>query len=262
MSKTRTHESSVHNHALHEHTPRRRQRRSASPRVFTTPSPHPTDKGVKNMTLKVIKRLENLGHLDEQEESEKEEGEVEDFLKTSQRATTPIPPKTRPAIAKTQKKKIDWEVPRKVFHSSMGQSLYCSVIHSRVVLNASFVAGFLCIYLYMCQGSSQTVVNSLWIALAIIAPADFLRLRYPSFERVYEKVLGFLMRESEKVRVVFPFFGVSSCLTSRRFIPASHERRHLVHSGRKFRLDFLPTRCCHSLCPNVCPSMLYSCLFF
>jgi diacylglycerol kinase (CTP) len=36
--------------------------------------------------------------------------------------------------------------------------------------------------------------------MLIIVPADMLRLNYPPFERTYEKVLGFLMRESEKVR--------------------------------------------------------------
>ena len=54
-------------------------------------------------------------------------------------------------------------------------------------------------YLYISQGSARTVVYVLWSALAIIAPADFLRLRYPAFERLYERCLGFLMRESEKV---------------------------------------------------------------
>ena len=37
-------------------------------------------------------------------------------------------------------------------------------------------------------------------AMLIIVPADILRLNFPPFERTYERVLGFLMRESEKVR--------------------------------------------------------------
>ncbi len=36
--------------------------------------------------------------------------------------------------------------------------------------------------------------------MLVIVPADVLRLNYPPFERAYEKVVGFLMRESEKVR--------------------------------------------------------------
>jgi diacylglycerol kinase (CTP) len=40
----------------------------------------------------------------------------------------------------------------------------------------------------------------LWSALAVIAPTDVVRLRVPAVERVYERLLGFLMRESERVR--------------------------------------------------------------
>jgi diacylglycerol kinase (CTP) len=42
-------------------------------------------------------------------------------------------------------------------------------------------------------------VKSLWLALCVIVPADLLRFQSPRFERTYERVLGFLMRESEKV---------------------------------------------------------------
>ncbi|KAI9438265.1 hypothetical protein H4582DRAFT_2111682 [Lactarius indigo] len=62
-------------------------------------------------------------------------------------------------------KKIDWEIPRKVLHSSIG---------------------------------FKRVVVLLSSAMLIIVPADILRLNYPPFARTYEKVLGFLMRESEK----------------------------------------------------------------
>ena len=37
------------------------------------------------------------------------------------------------------------------------------------------------------------------MALAVIVPADFLRFTSPNFERPYERFLGFLMREKEKV---------------------------------------------------------------
>ncbi|KAI0267376.1 hypothetical protein BC834DRAFT_75384 [Gloeopeniophorella convolvens] len=74
-------------------------------------------------------------------------------------------------------KKIDWEIPRKVLHSSIG---------------------FLTLYLYTSRGSPERVVIYLSSALLIIIPADVLRLNYAPFERTYEKLLGFLMRESEK----------------------------------------------------------------
>ena len=45
----------------------------------------------------------------------------------------------------------------------------------------------------------RTIILVLWMALAIIVPADILRFKSPKFERFYERFLGFLMRESEKV---------------------------------------------------------------
>ncbi|KAH9064586.1 hypothetical protein EDB87DRAFT_1598203 [Lactarius vividus] len=74
-------------------------------------------------------------------------------------------------------KKIDWEIPRKVLHSSIG---------------------FVTLYLYASHGSPERVVVLLSSAMLVIVPADILRLNYPPFARTYEKVLGFLMRESEK----------------------------------------------------------------
>ncbi|OJT04248.1 CTP-dependent diacylglycerol kinase 1 [Trametes pubescens] len=78
---------------------------------------------------------------------------------------------------KTAKQKIDWEIPRKTLHSSIG---------------------FLTLYLYASDGDPRNVVLVLSLALAIIVPADILRLRSTRFERIYERCLGFLMRESEK----------------------------------------------------------------
>ncbi|KIP09761.1 hypothetical protein PHLGIDRAFT_18523 [Phlebiopsis gigantea 11061_1 CR5-6] len=72
---------------------------------------------------------------------------------------------------------IDWEIPRKILHSSIG---------------------FFTLYLYLSHGSPGRVVIALSAGLAVVLPADILRLNWPSFARVYEKCLGFLMRESEK----------------------------------------------------------------
>jgi len=83
---------------------------------------------------------------------------------------TPSPP--------TPIQKVDWEIPRKLLHSSIG---------------------FLTLYLYYSNGSPRSAVVGLGSALvAVIAPADAIRLRSPRFERLYERCLGFLMRESEK----------------------------------------------------------------
>ncbi|EIW53793.1 diacylglycerol kinase [Trametes versicolor FP-101664 SS1] len=78
---------------------------------------------------------------------------------------------------KPTKQKIDWEIPRKTLHSSIG---------------------FLTLYLYASDGDPRNVVLVLSLALAVIVPADILRLRSTRFEHFYERCLGFLMRESEK----------------------------------------------------------------
>lgn len=48
--------------------------------------------------------------------------------------------------------------------------------------------------------SPRSVTTVLWGTLAVIGTADVIRLRNPAVERVYERLLGFLMRESERVR--------------------------------------------------------------
>lgn len=90
---------------------------------------------------------------------------------------------------------IDWEIPRKALHSSIG---------------------FFTLYLYLSHGSPRSVVNALSLALAVIVPADVLRLNFPRFERLYERCLGFLMRESEKKSsngVIWYILGVIFVLT-------------------------------------------------
>ncbi|KAJ6545910.1 hypothetical protein DFH09DRAFT_813979, partial [Mycena vulgaris] len=87
-----------------------------------------------------------------------------------------------------------WEIPRKVFHSSIG---------------------FITLGLYLTPSMSPRTV-ALVSALAVIAPTDFVRLRSPAVERVYERALGFLMRESERHGTngtVSYIFGVYFALT-------------------------------------------------
>ena len=68
------------------------------------------------------------------------------------------------------------------------------------LLADGLIPGFVTLYLYASHGSPERVVIMLSSAMLVIIPADILRLNYPPFERTYERVLGFLMRESEKVR--------------------------------------------------------------
>lgn len=79
----------------------------------------------------------------------------------------------------------------------------CGVLVARppfFLLADGLTPGFVTLYLYASHGSPERVVIMLSSAMLIIIPADILRLNYTPFERTYEKFLGFLMRESEKVR--------------------------------------------------------------
>ena len=67
------------------------------------------------------------------------------------------------------------------------------------ILGAEEISGFLTLYLYSSGKSPRIVVYALGLALPVIILGDVLRLRSPRFEAGYERVLGFLMRESEKV---------------------------------------------------------------
>jgi len=77
-------------------------------------------------------------------------------------------------------KKVDWEIPRKTLHASIG---------------------FLVIPLYTHGYNARPVIIVLSGALAIISAADALRLHNVAFARFYESCLGFLMRESERDKV-------------------------------------------------------------
>nr|GAT47713.1 predicted protein [Mycena chlorophos] len=163
--------------------PRRRTPRRAS----LSPA---RDGSVKVITRKVIRHLEGLGHLVEGDpDEEMEESEVAAALREDRKLgklpeKVPVP------------KKIDWEIPRKVFHSSIG---------------------FLTTGLYLTPSiSPRDVAVGLWAALAFIGPTDVVRLRNADVERLYERLLGFLMRESEKTGTngtIWYILGVNFALT-------------------------------------------------
>lgn len=102
------------------------------------------------------------------------------------------------ATPKSEPKKVDWEIPRKLLHSSIGQSLLLHALLYVMPDNTAFFLGVGTLYLWHSHGSARPVTVALWSALCIIVPADYFRLRYPRFERLYERCLGFLMRESER----------------------------------------------------------------
>lgn len=106
-----------------------------------------------------------------------------------------LSPGGSPDKRRTVKKQIDWEIPRKTLHSSIG--VYIFIPFFTFGLTNS-LAGFFTIYLYTSQGDPQTVIIALSSALAVLVPIDILRLKYPSFEHAFEKCVGIFMRDSEK----------------------------------------------------------------
>ncbi|KAF4608053.1 hypothetical protein EYR40_000395 [Pleurotus pulmonarius] len=188
------------------------RRRSKSPGQATA---------VQNITRQVIRRLSSLQHVEVLEMPNENEHDDDELLSGRDTPSTASPPREgSPGIAEeytngvghemsgrvgngtangkvqASAKKIDWEIPRKVLHSSIG---------------------FLTLYLWTSQGSPKAVVVVLWTAFAVILPADFIRLRWPAFERTYERLLGFLMRECEKDSVngvVWYILGVNFALTA------------------------------------------------
>lgn len=68
------------------------------------------------------------------------------------------------------------EVPRKLLHVSIG---------------------FLCIWLYVSGVQTASITPYLMAALIPITTVDYIRHTYPSFNRLYVRVLGALMRETE-----------------------------------------------------------------
>jgi len=98
------------------------------------------------------------------------------------------------SIHSQQHHKVDWEIPRKLLHSSIG---------------------FFTLYLYISESDVSKITFVLWSSLCIIVPADILRFRWPAFARLYERMLGFLMRESERHStngVIWYILGVNFAL--------------------------------------------------
>ncbi|KAG2007483.1 hypothetical protein CC2G_015177 [Coprinopsis cinerea AmutBmut pab1-1] len=187
-------------------------KRSPSPIVKFTSTPLPVDsaKGVQDITRKVLRQLEGLGHLEVVEmETPHELSEDEQPLHNGNGvhvqpngAVNPKPStnghthSNGNGALKPVEKPVDYEIPRKLLHGSIG---------------------FFVLYLYLSGGNPRNVIVALWSALCVIYPADLLRFRSRRFARLYESLLGFLMRESEKDSVngvVWYILGVNTVLSS------------------------------------------------
>ena len=135
---------------------------------------------------------------------------------SSATASPPSDSSTSLKQSKPSRPPVDWEIPRKTLHSSIGT--FCI---STPFLNAdpltSCSSGFLTLYLYASNGNPRTVVYVLSAALAFIVPCDILRFRSARFEKLFERCVGFLMRESEKVRAPYiPLLTIVLTFTPRK----------------------------------------------
>ncbi len=79
--------------------------------------------------------------------------------------------------------------------------------------------GLLVLQLYFSEQEYTTVVRNLSIFLGIVVTADVIRLNNDGFEQIYERVLGFLMRESEKDKVNGVVWYLIGVISSLHFFP-------------------------------------------
>ncbi|GMK54889.1 hypothetical protein CspeluHIS016_0114750 [Cutaneotrichosporon spelunceum] len=89
--------------------------------------------------------------------------------------------KVKPPPGVTPQKAVDWEIPRKAFHSSIG---------------------FLTLLLYYLDPPDiMPLVRYLIAACAFIFTVDLIRLNSPAFAEIWELVCGFLMRVEERNKI-------------------------------------------------------------
>ena len=88
-------------------------------------------------------------------------------------------------------------------------------------------------YLWTANGSREHVVVALSTALAVLIPVDILRLRYPTFERLFEKCVGIFMRDSERVRKRILSALLHVCSHRLLYLPEKVQWRDMVHFRRQ-----------------------------
>ncbi|KAG8792728.1 hypothetical protein FRC17_008551 [Serendipita sp. 399] len=162
------------------------------------------------------RKISDLGMVVEVEESPEPKmanGGLHLYLEKAAITASPTEP------VKVPLKKIDWEVPRKTLHSSIGMGFTVTLDFCMADTYLLPIGVIVCC-LYAFSFTIPPIIAVLSIALAGISLIDFIRLRNPNVERLYEQTVGFLMRESEKSRVngtVWYLIGVIFVLT---FYPA------------------------------------------
>ena len=103
--------------------------------------------------------------------------------------------KRKPSPGVTPTKVVDWEIPRKTLHSSIG--------FLTLLLN------------YLDPKDLKPLLMILSTGLISVYTIDLARLRWPGFAELWETYVGFLMREQERQRingVVWYLMGVITVL--------------------------------------------------
>lgn len=111
--------------------------------------------------------------------------------------------KRKPSPGVTPTKAVDWEIPRKSLHSSIGESSHAGgTLRHHVSDGALTVSGFLTLLLnHWNPPTVAPLLNILITGLVGVVTADLIRLQFPAFAEVWESYVGFLMRETERQRI-------------------------------------------------------------
>ncbi|KAK8850344.1 hypothetical protein IAR55_004262 [Kwoniella newhampshirensis] len=89
--------------------------------------------------------------------------------------------KRKPSPGAIPTKVVDWEIPRKTLHSSIG---------------------FLTLFLkWLDPPTLRPLITVLSTGLVTVSVFDFFRLNFPAFAEIWETYFGFLMRESERQKI-------------------------------------------------------------
>lgn len=180
----------------HKRTSRSRQSSCSSPTSMQTPFP-PFPKRSPSVGLRLRRHDSDIPVVDVGVQAGNGILEQHDLYDDDLSTPELLEPPALPAAAK-----IDWEIPRKALHSSIGMS---ACLKPNV---CSCIPGFLVLPLYFSRPEIAPIVSALAAGLAFVTAADVLRLNIAPFARLYEQLLGAFMRESEKVG--------SSCISAER----------------------------------------------
>lgn len=137
-----------------------------------------------------------------------------------------------------------WEIPRKAFHYSIGKSFATRAglfvfLHSALYLFClSRTLGFLVVYLYMQGVEAKSIYPPLIAFLSVVLTTEVMRFSSDSFNVLYCKVCGPLMRQSEvKSRIN----GVAYYLAGKYMFYLSYKPSNISFIGCIFATYFFPT---------------------